>query len=659
MLDLCSLDSSDLEASGALSGVPAAQARAASIVAQLSQSEKLALVQGSSGAYVGNVPAIGGLPALALQDGPAGVARFDDVTAFPAPIALAATWDLDLVEQWGAAMAAEEREKGAQIQLGPMMNLARVPRAGRNFEGFGEDPFLSAALAARDVSGMQSQKVIATVKHFVGNEQETNRVGSNSEIDERTLHELYYAPFAASVEAGAGAVMCSYNRINGDFACENATTLSDLKTGLGFSGFVVSDWGATQSLEASANAGLDLEMPLGHWFGSLGTAIDAGSVPQARLDDMVTRIVTSLARVGVLDNPTTGSPSSVVTSDAHTALARTAAAESITLLKNENAILPLNSAQSVLIVGEGGSTNPSAVGGGSAFVNAPYVTSPLSALQARGVAVSYDDGTTDSVTSAASGADAALVFVTVPATEGADRPSLATGQDDLIARVAAANPNTVVVLNAPGAVLMPWLDQVRGVVLAWYPGQENGNALASVLYGDQSPGGKLPLSFPADENDLPVPDSAASVPYGEGLAIGYRALDQADKTPLFPFGFGLSYTTFAYSALSLTGGASGALEVSFTLANTGSHAGSEIAELYLSFPADSGEPPKVLRGFTRVTLDAGEARTVTIELTPRAFGCWDASAHHRFVPSGTYQVAVGGSSRDLPLSAELQVSGTD
>jgi len=659
LLDLCSLAPADLQASGALSDVPAAQARAASIVAKLSQSEKLALVEGASGAYVGNVPAIGELPALALQDGPAGVARFSDVTAFPAPIALAATWDLDLVERWGAAMAAEERGKGAQIQLGPMMNLARVPRAGRNFEGFGEDPFLAAALAARDVTGIQSQKVIATAKHYVGNEQETLRVGSDSRIDERTLHELYYAPFAASIEAGAGAVMCSYNRLNGDFACESTTSLRDLKTGLGFSGFVMSDWGATQSLEASANAGLDLEMPLGHWFGKLGAAIDAGSVPQARLDDMVTRIVTSLARVGVLDEPVTGTPNSPVTSDEHVMLARQAAAESVTLLKNETGILPLAPSQSVLVVGPGGNTSPSAVGGGSAFVNASYVTSPLAALQARGVTVKYDDGTSDSVTSAASAVDVALVFVTVPASEGQDRPSLATGQDDLIARVASANPNTIVILNSPGAVLMPWLGVVRGVVLAWYPGQENGAALASVLYGDQNPSGKLPLSFPANENDLPTPDASPTVHYDEGLAIGYRALDRARKTPLFPFGFGLSYTSFAYSALRLTGGLDGSLEVSFALGNIGTRAGSEVAQLYLSFPAAAGEPPRVLRGFTRASLAAGETRVFTTELPPRAFACWDANAHHAFVPSGSYHIAVGGSSRDLPLGADFQVAGTD
>ncbi|HWZ89286.1 MAG TPA: glycoside hydrolase family 3 C-terminal domain-containing protein, partial [Polyangiaceae bacterium] len=591
------------------------------------------------------------------QDGPAGVARFSDVTAFPAPIALAASWDRDLVQSWGEAMAAEQRGKGVMILLGPMMNLARTPAGGRIFEGFGEDPFLSGELSAREVLGIQSQQVVATAKHFVGNDQETNRFGGDSQIDERTLHELYLAPFAASVEAGAGAVMCSYNRLNGVYACENPALLTDLKAGLGFSGFVMSDWGATHSAEASANAGLDLEMPLGQYFSQLEGALSAGSVAPARLDDMATRILTSLVRVGVLDDPPSGGPSSVVATSAHAALARRAATESITLLKNEAQLLPLDAAKSVLVIGEAGSTNPSAVGGGSAFVNAPYVVSPFAAIAARaGVTVSYDDGTTASVSAAAAAADVALIFVDVPSSEGADRASLSTGLDALIAQVAATNPNTVVVLNTPGAVLMPWLSSVRAVLVAWYPGQENGNAIASVLYGDENPSGKLPLSFPANESDLPQPNPSPTVPYSEQLALGYRALDTAGKAALFPFGYGLSYTTFGYSALRLgPGSVAGSVLASFDVTNTGDRAGTEVAELYLSFPPGAGEPPRVLRGFERLTLEAGETQTAAIELTPRAFSCWSAASHSRYVPSGTYQISVGGSSGSLTLRRALEV----
>jgi beta-glucosidase len=557
-------------------------------------------------------------------------------------------------------MGEEQRGKGVMIQLAPMINLARVPAAGRNFESFGEDPYLAAELVGREVLGIQSQKVVATAKHFVGNEQETNRTSSDSQIDERTLHELYYEPFAASVEAGVGAVMCSYNRINGAYACENPNTLGDLKAGLGFSGFVMSDWGATHSTVEAANAGLDLEMPRGQNFSGLAGAIDAQRVAQARLDDMVLRLLTALERVGVLGDPPTGTPTAVLNSAAHAALARQAATESITLLKNDAALLPLDPTQSVLVVGEAGGPQPSAVGGGSAFVDAPYVVSPLAALQGRGdLTVSYDDGTSDSVLSAAQAADVALVFVQVPSGEGADRASLSSGADELIAKVAAKNPNTIVVLNTPGAVLMPWLAQVRAVLVAWYPGQENGNGIASVLYGDSNPGGKLPLSFPASETDLPQPSSARSIDYSEGLAIGYRALDSAGKPPLFSFGFGLSYTTFGYSALALRAGSEpGSVSATFDLTNTGTRAGSEIAQLYLGFPASAGEPPHVLRGFERVTLQPGETRTVELALSPRAFSCWSATEHARYVPSGTYRVTVGGSARDAALHAELEITGT-
>jgi beta-glucosidase len=659
-LDLCGLGPTGLEATSALPGLTEAQSRARAIVQGLSQADKLKLVQGAPGAYVGNVSGVAGLPPIILQDGPAGVAGFHDVTAFPAPIAFAASWDADLVESFGEAMGAEERGKGALIQLSPMMNLARTPAGGRIFEGFGEDPFLSGVLSAREVVGIQSQKVVATAKHYVGNEQETNRSGGDSQIDERTLHEIYYEPFAASIEAGVGAVMCSYNRINGAYACENESTLSALKSGLGFSGFVVSDWGATHSTAASANAGLDLEMPLGQYFGQLGTALDAGTVAPARLDDMATRILTALIRVGALDDPPSGTGASVVTSTAHATLARQAATESIVLLKNADKMLPLSATQSVLVVGEAGNTKPSTGGGGSSFVEAPYVVSPLAALRARtGVSVSYDDGTTNSVVSAAGLAGVAIVFVTVPSTEGADRPSLATGQDDLIARVAAANPNTIVVLNTPGAVLMPWLGSVRAVLVGWYPGQENGNALASVLYGDENPSGKLPLSFPASEGDLPMPSASLTVPYDEKLAIGYRALDTAGTKPLFPFGFGLSYTSFSYSTLSLAPSSTpGAVTASFNVTNTGDRAGAEVAQLYLEFPADAGEPPRLLRGFTRLMLAPGETQVGAIELLPRAFSCWSAATHSRYVPSGTYQIAVGASSRDLALHGSLTIEGT-
>lgn len=668
--DFSGLDSQVLSTSPALPGLDAAKTRAAEILAKMSQDEKLQLVRGIEGKYVGNVAATAGLPALTLQDGPAGVARFGGVTAFPAPITLAASWNRDLVQRWGAAMAAEERGKGAMVQLGPMMNMVRSPAAGRNFESFGEDPFLAAELVAASVTGIQSQKVVATAKHFIANEQETNRGSGDSQLDERTLHEIYYPPFEAAVNAGVGAVMCSYNRVGGLYACENPATLGDLKSGMGFSGWVMSDWGATHSTVASANAGLDMEMPDSTYFGSaLAAAVAAGTVSQARLDDMVGRILVSLLRIGVLDDPPTGTPDTVVASAEHSALARESAAAGITLLQNRNQALPLDgSVRSIAVIGSAGGDAPFFAGGGSAYVNPRKLVSPLSALQAQAgstVSITYargdgDGGDQAQAVAVAAAADAAIVFAAADSTEGEDRGSLSlrADTDALIAAVAAANPRTIVVLHVPGAVLMPWIDKVKAILVAFYPGEENGNAVAPILLGTEIPSGKLPVSFPRGVADLPRVSGDQTVPYREGLAVGYRALDAQGIAPMFAFGHGLSYTSFAFSALNVrAGGAVGAIAVDFTVTNTGAVAGTEVAQLYLGFPASAGEPPWVLRGFSRVTLAPGESKNATIEMSARELGCWSPKLHARYVPSGTYRIAVGSSSRDLPLQASVQVQG--
>ena len=640
-------------------GVEEAQARAAEIVAGMTFDEQMALVHGSSGLYVGNLAAAGSLPPLGLQDGPAGVARLTGVTAFPSPITLAATWDRALVRRWGSAMGAEQRGKGVAIQLGPMMNMARVPLAGRNFEGFGEDPYLASELAAEDVRGIQENGVVATAKHFVGNEQETSRESENSVIDERTLHEVYYAPFEASVAAGVGAVMCSYNRLNGTYACENEQALDDLRSTLGFSGWVMSDWGATHSGVMAAAAGLDQEMPTASFFGN--TTFSSES---ALVERMATRVVTSLVRVGVVDDPPVDSGGTVSTAE-HVAVALEGATSGITLLKNENRALPIEkSGIAIAVFGTPADTAPLSGGGGSAEVTAPYIVSPFDAISLVGQAntLSYSPGESDPATAAtvAANSDVAIVVVAVASSEFTDRTSLALSseQNALIEAIAEANPRTIVVLNTPGAVLMPWLDSVAGVVAAWYPGQENGNALASVLFGDTNPSGKLPITFPADAATLPLPGTGFDVEYSEGLAIGHRYFDANQLEPLFEFGFGLSYTTFAYDKLELTAGSEpGSVSVAFELENTGDVAGTEVAQLYLTFPEAAGEPPRVLRGFERVTLDAGRKRTVHIELPARAFGCWNPTAHARYAPSGAYTISVGASSRKLPLEATLDVIG--
>jgi beta-glucosidase len=658
-LDLSGLDTSVL-GYPPVPGVEEARARAADIVLGMTFDEQLALVHGGYGDYVGNLAAAGPLPALGLDDGPAGVARFSGVTAFPAPITLAATWDRALVRRWGSAMGAEQRGKGVAVQLGPMMNMTRAPLAGRNFESFGEDPYLASELAAEDVRGIQENGVVATAKHFVGNEQETNRETESSVIDERTLHEVYYAPFEASVAAGVGAVMCSYNRLNGTYACENPRALADLRNTLGFSGWVMSDWNATHSGAIAAAAGLDQEMPTGSYFGSSVFA----SEPEL-LEAMATRIVTSLVRVGVVDDPPPlGSDTSVITAK-HGAVALEGATSGITLLKNENGALPIEKgAIAIAVFGTAGGLAPLSGGGGSAEVMAPYIVSPSAAIAdaSGGATVSYSPGESDPATAATAAADSdvAIVVLSVASSEFTDRPSLSltTAQNALVEAIAAANPRTIVVLDTPGAVLMPWLDSVAGVLAAWYPGQENGKALASVLFGDTNPSGKLPVTFPADATTLPVPGTSSTVTYSEGLAIGHRYFDANELDPLFEFGFGLSYTTFAYDKLVLaTGAEPGSVDVAFELQNTGDVSGTEVAQLYLTFPEAAGEPPRVLRGFERVTLAAGAKRTVHIELPARAFGCWNPMAHARFAPSGAYSVAVGSSSRKLPLHATLDVLG--
>ena len=658
VLDLSGLDRSAL-GYPAPAGVAEARARADEIVAGLSLNQKVTLLQGSGVGVVGGTLAAGPVPALGFNDGPGGVSNLTGVTAFPAPITLAASWDRELVERWAKAMGAEQRAKGVAVQLGPMMNFTRVPQAGRNFESFGEDPYLAAELAFVDVRGIQSNKVVATAKHFVGNEQETNRQTQNSQIDERTLHEIYYLPFEASVSAGVGSVMCAYNRVNGVYACENPTTLGDLKGALGFSGWVMTDWGANHG-SGAATAGLDQEMPYYTYF----SASALSSNP--RLDDMAARVVTSAVRVGVLDDPP-GAAIANATSAEHTALALEAASAGTTLLKNEGAALPFeDDVKSVLVLGTAGDVAPYSTGSGSAHVNGPYVTSPFDAISARapvGTTVTYargDAGDEAAAVAAAAEADAVVIVASVASGEFDDRPSLSLGSavDSLVSAVAAVNGRTVVALDVPGAVMMPWLDAVSGVLVAWYPGQENGSALASVLFGDTNPSGKLPVSFPAVSTDLPVPLATSTIPYSEGLALGYRWFDSHDLDPLFEFGFGLSYTTFAYEGLELREGAEpGAVDVSFLLTNTGEREGSEVAQVYLGFPAAAEEPPRVLRGFERVTLAVGEVRRVHVTLPPRTFSCWSSTAHARYAPSGTYTVSVGSSSRALPLSATFEVVG--
>jgi beta-glucosidase len=665
------------------------------LVAAMTLDDKIAMVHGTEptmGYYgtAGHVAANPRLciPDLLLNDAGAGVADLQvSTTAFPAGIAQAASWDTGLQQQFGAALGWEAWHKGIDVQLAPGINVARVPMNGRNFEYAGEDPFLAGQTAAATIQGIQSQHVIATVKHYVANNQETNRMTISSDVDERTLHEIYLPGFETAVKQGKpGSVMCSYNKINNVYACEHPQLLGDvLKNEFGFSGFVMSDWDATHSTVNAANAGLDMEMASqnnGQYFGSaLKTAVESGQVPASRLEDMARRILRAMFAVGVFDHPPVPEPTAflaAVNTPTEAELARSIAEQGTVLLKNSHSLLPLDGiGKKIALIGQaaGAGATQAYGGGGSShvpFAGSVSVVTPLQGITQRGAAnadtVVYADGTVPAdAIAAAKAADIAIVYANDTETEGADRPDLGLNygacgaftcaqvpisQDQLISQVAAANPNTIVVLNTGGPVRMPWLAQVKAVVEAWYPGQEDGNATAAILFGDVNPSGKLPQTFPASENDLPTQTTAqypgvnGHAAYTEGLSVGYRWYDAQGITPLFPFGHGLSYTTFAYSAVSVSRTADGA-STTFTLTNTGNRPGTEVPQIYVADPTSAGEPPKQLKGYQKVFLNPGQSTTITIPLDARAFAHWDTTQHTWVINQGTYQVLVGSSSRDI------------
>ncbi|MDE3025034.1 MAG: glycoside hydrolase family 3 C-terminal domain-containing protein [Acidobacteriota bacterium] len=661
--------------------------RAAQLLAAMTTSDKLALFTGvdphaalgvaDGPLYVGYVPGNPALciPALTLNDGPAGVADLQiGTTSFPAPIAQAATWDPALQRTLGRTLGLEAWNKGIDVLLGPDVNIARVPENGRNFEAFGEDPYLSGQTAAAEIQGIQENPVIATVKHFAVNSQETNRYYVSSNVDDRTLHEIYLPPFETAVrQGGVGAVMCAYGLVNGTFDCQNPALLTTVLRGqFGFRGLVMSDWGATWSTVQSANAGLDLEMPGGRFFGSaLADAVSAGAVSMQTVDGMALDILTSMFRLGLFDHPPPALES-VSSTDVSTAadqqVALRAAEEGTVLLRNEGGVLPLRPApgSTIALIGAPagfGDLRAYTSGGGSAFVASATPVAPLGAITARaaraGATVVSADGSDPAAAAAlARTASVAVVFAYDQEHEGVDRTTLAlpNGQDQLIEQVAAANPHTIVVLDTGGPVLMPWLDQVDGVVEAWYPGERDGDAIAAVLFGDVDPSGKLPQTFPvsdasvpaASTNQWPGSDAAQDASFSEALDVGYRWYDANHVAPLFPFGFGLSYTRFSYSRLRIARDRS-RYSVSFTLRNTGSLPGADVPQLYVDDPRAAGEPPKQLEGYERVFLRPGRSTRVTFVLDGRSFAYWDTPTATWRIEPGLYRILVGASSRDIRL----------
>jgi beta-glucosidase len=672
-----------------------ADQRADLLIAQMTLDEKIALLHGAPGsAYVGYVPANTrlGIPALYLEDGPAGVADgMTGVTQLPAPMAAAATWDPSVMKKYGEVIGSEEAGKGANITLAPTINIVRDPRWGRAFESLGEDPYLSGQMAAADIQAIQSQGEIAQVKHWAVYNQETNRntPADDAIVSDRAMQEIYFPAFQAAIHEGqVGSVMCSYSTINGAFACQNPYLYRMLRNQFQFPGFTTSDWLATHSTVLSATHGLDMQMPDDSYYGAaLKAAVLRGTISMATLNQHVHNILRTMFALGLFDHPRTGTPFATVTSPEHAQVALQTAEAGTVLLKNDSGILPLDTANihSIAVIGDDAGPDARSAGGGSASVKAPYLVTPYQAIARRagsGVRVRYaqgvpSDGQVSTVISGhlslldqavqlAKASDVALVFASDFESEGADLPNidLSVQQNQLIASVAAANPKTIVVLNSGSAVTMPWEDAVKGILEEWYPGQDDGNASAAVLFGDVNPSGKLPVTFPKSLSDVPAnspqqwPGVNGRVQYAEGVLVGYRWYDAKQIAPLFPFGYGLSYTTFSFSNLAVAGQLAShqsTITVDVDVANTGLRSGAEVVQVYVGDPATTGEPPRQLEGFQKVMLQPGQRQHVHFTLDPRAFSYWNEQAHGWVVADGTYQVLVGDSSRNLPLESGFDV----
>jgi beta-glucosidase len=638
------------------------------------------------------------IPTLVLSDAGSGVAGLQQgTTTFPSGVAQAATWNPALERRFGEAMGQEAYDKGINVMLGPGMNIARIATNGRNFEYFGEDPFLAGRMVTQAIRGIQSNPVLAQAKHYAANNQEIDRMTVSAEIDERTMREIYLPAFEAAVKDGhAASLMCAYNRLHDTYACENRELLDGyLRRDWGFDGFVTSDWGATHSTVQSALAGLDMEMhatPSTYYNDALKEAVESGKVPMARLNGMLRHIFVPMFRFGLFDHPPKEQPGAYTSQPStpeHRALARRIAEEATVLLKNAGDILPLGqpSGRTIGVLGYAanplGAAHTSGGGGSSKGSGVPTPVSPLEAIQqqaaAHGDKVLYADGSSQADAQAvAQASDIVVVFAADSESEGDDRRDLGFrpglcpfpvcvgvpfDQEAMIRSAAAANPNTVVVVAAGAPVAMPWLNEVRAVVDQWYAGTENGNAIASILYGESNPSGKLPQTFPKALADMPArtpqqyPGKGGHAIYSEGLKVGYRWFDSQGIEPLFPFGFGLSYTTFRYSSLKARARKAHGATVAFDLANTGTRRGAEVAQVYVGFPAWTGEPPRQLKGFQKVDLVPGESTRVKIALDERAFSYWDPTTRDWRVGRGCYTIAVGGSSRDLPLTARVPMGG--
>ncbi len=647
-----------------------------------------------SAGYVEGVPRLG-IPDVFQADAGLGVATQGsgkatprERTALPSGLATAATWNRELALQGGAMIGAEARASGFNVMLAGAVNLQREPRNGRNFEYGGEDPLLAGTMVGQQIKGIQSNHIISTLKHYAFNAQETGRNVLDARLDDASARMSDLLAMQIAMEVGdPGSVMCSYNRVNGVYACESKYLLNDvLKQDWGFKGFVMADWGATHSTVAAANNGLDQEsgweFDASQYFGgALREAVENGAVAQSRLDNMVYRILRTMFAYGVMDHPV--AVGGAIDHVAHGLVSRSDAEESMVLLKNSKSLLPLSaSARKIVVIGAhadvgvlsgGGSSQVYPVGGMAVQGLEPSVwpgpvvyfpSSPLAHIRALApkAEVTYHDGRdVKAAARLAAQADVVLVFADQWLGETVDAPNLSLPhqQDDLIAAVARANPNTAVVLITGGPVTMPWLDQVGAVLAAWYPGTSGGEAIARVLFGVVNPSGRLPATFPASESQLPRPvvdgdpkneHKRFTVNYFEGATVGYKWFDAKGLKPLFPFGYGLSYTTFSYSELKseLKGGN---LHVSFKVRNSGSVAGKQVAQVYVAPVKGGWEAPKRLGGWDKVALEPGQTRQVSLVVDPRLLAMFDSKTKRWRVAAGQYKVILAQHASDTKASS--------
>lgn len=659
--------------------------RAQELVTQMTLEEKATLTIGRDFWTTHPIERLG-IPSIWLADGPHGVRKApksDEVglgnslpaTCFPTASALASTWNVALVEEIGAALGQESQAQGVQILLGPGVNLKRSPLGGRNFEYFSEDPVLSGEMAAALINGVQAQGVGTSLKHYAANEQETNRMVVDSVVDERTLRELYLRPFEIAVtQSRPWTLMAAYNRVNGSFATEHPFLLDQvLRQEWGFEGIVMSDWGAVVDHPAAIQAKMHLQMPGVPTADALAAAVRSGRIDEARLDEVVGELLAVILMADA--NRRSDIPLDV---DAHHRLARRAAGESIVLLKNEGGLLPLT-AKRIAVIGTFAKT-PRYQGSGSSQVNPTRMENAYEELlklvddSAEVVyAVGYEGDATDQARldeaqRVAQRAEVALVFVGLPSAyeaEGWDRQhlDLPPAYNALVEAVLSVQPNTVVVLTNGTAVSMPWAERVPAIVEGWLTGQAGGGAVVDVLLGRVNPSGKLSETFPMRLADTPAyPDFPAlgrAAVYGEGLFIGYRWYDTRGIAPLFPFGHGLSYTTFAYSDLQVdaTGWAADkSITIALTVRNSGQFAGQEVVQLYIAdrTPGRRG-PDKSLAAFTKVALQPGEAQTIHFTLSGRDFATFDELRRAWTIPGGDYDILLAASSRDLRLQQRVQL----